>query len=281
MNSGKVLIVHHVKPYHLDDYLAVSLLMYKYSKLGYEVERREVRDEKELENIITTESNKYDKIIVVDIGKKYQITEKVAYYDHHHDANTPCSLVLVLKHEFPELYEKIQRIEPLRRLVEYIDLRDRFGEKKADETLGIVEPFPLIRMLTAILMTEPSPQVGENFVRLVESYAKVIETTEVYRVNDITVAVNRADSREVPVSIIADVLSPDIIIQKNVRDPEAISVVKNQYSEKYDKIDLERLKTKYAVTFIHPTKFMAVIKMKIEDVTKEVVEDIVRTVYTS
>jgi len=271
----KILVIHHNKPYHLDDYLAVSLLLYKYKQ--HEVVRKEITTEKQIEETLSKES--YDIVYIVDVGKRYEIGEKVRYYDHHQDINIPCSLVLVLRHEFPELYEKLQKIEPLRKLIEYIDVRDRFGEAKAYAQFNIYEPFPLVRFLMSILMTEPNSIVGENFVKLIESYYKVYETSRFYNINDVKVIVNLADPKEIPVSTICDVFNPDIVIQKNVREPDKISVIKNQYSSLYGRMDLEKLKDKFPVTFIHPSKFMVVIAMSIEKIDEKVVREIVETVF--
>jgi len=277
---SKVLIVHHVKPYHLDDFLAVSLLLYKYSRLGCQVERLEVKSDSEVENVVRELSGKYEKVIVVDVGKRLGTRGNVVFYDHHQSINIPCSFILVLKHELPEVYSKAMSVEPIRRFIEYVDVRDRFGEKKADEMFEIVEPFPLFRFLTSVLMTEPSEVVGENFVRIVEAYLKTLETSEVYDIDDVRVVVNRGDPREVPISVIADIYSPDLIIQRNVRDSSAISVVKNQYSAKYSRINLAKLREKYEITFIHANGFLAVVKIPIEKVCREVVREIVSTVFS-
>ena len=69
-HMSKVLIIHHVKPYHLDDFLAVSLLLYKYSRLGCQVERLEVKNDDEVESVVRKLSNRYEKVIVVDVGKR-------------------------------------------------------------------------------------------------------------------------------------------------------------------------------------------------------------------
>ncbi len=141
---SKTLVIHHVKPYHIDDYLAVSLLLYRYSLVGCQVERLEVKSDSEVESVVRELSNRYEKIIVVDVGKKFGTYGNVVFYDHHQSINIPCSFVLVLKHELPEVYEKAMSVEPIRRFIEYVDVRDRFGEKKADETFGIVEPYSVL-----------------------------------------------------------------------------------------------------------------------------------------
>ena len=268
----KIIVIHHAKPYHLDDYLAVSLLLYKYKN---QIERKEIKNPNEidLENL----KKQYDLIIFVDIGNRYEINDKIRFYDHHHNINIPCSLILILKHEFPKLYEKVLKIEPIRKLIEYIDVRDRFGEAKAHSMFGICETFPLIRFLMSILMSEPNVVIGENFINLIESYYKVYETSKLYNIDDVKVVINYGDPREVPVSVICDVFNPDMIIQKNVREPDKISVVKNQYSPLYDKINLEKLREILPVTFIHPNKFMCVIAKSINEVNEEFVKKIILT----
>ncbi len=126
----------------------------------------------------------------------------------------------------------------------------------------------------------PSGEVGENFVKIVEAYFKALESSEIYNIDGVKVVVNRGDPREVPISVIADIYSPDLIIQRNVRDSSAISVVKNQYSAKYSRINLAKLREKYEVPFIHSNGFLVVVKIPIEKVDREVVREIVSTVFS-
>jgi len=218
--------------------------------------------------------------IIVDIGGKYEPTGVIRYYDHHHDNSLPCSLVLVLQNEFPELWQKIQMVRTLQKLIEYIDTRDRFGVARANDALGISDPYNVFQHLPTLLLSEPNAEVGENFVRFIESYARATETTAVYRISDVAVAVavNYADPKEVPLSVVFEVTGADLAIQRNTRDPSAVSVVKNQWSPLYQKIDLSKLKQVYPVTFLHPNGFLAVIRKTIDAITVDDLKKIVETI---
>ena len=212
----KILIISHPKPYHLDDFLAVSLLMYKYRSEF--VIHRTARNQQEIYQLI--EQIRPGLTIVVDVGQRYGISMDIRFYDHHHDANLPCSLVLVLKNEFPELWEKIGKIEKLKKLIEYIDYRDRFGVKAVSEKLGITDPIGIQQYLIPLLFSEPSAVIGENFVKFVESFSRVYETTRTYEINNLRIAVSYADPREEPASVIFDATDADILIQRNTRNPQ-------------------------------------------------------------
>jgi len=71
---------------HFDDLLSIALLVYRYP--GITVYR-----------VPSVESFEDDSIYV-DIGGRY---EPPSLLDHHQDPSLPCSLVLVLRHHFPEL----------------------------------------------------------------------------------------------------------------------------------------------------------------------------------
>ncbi len=268
----KVLIISHPKPYHLDDFLAVSLLLHKYPGAIH----RTARNRDEALKII--EEEKPDLAIVVDVGEKYEVGEKVRWYDHHQDINLPCSFVLVLKHEFPELYRKILEVEPLRKLLMYIDTRDRFGPQKANEILGINDPVGLLKYLPTIFITEPNPEIGRNLVNLVESFYKAKEHTKILTIDGVKVAVVDLDPREIPASVVFDLTGADLLIQRNSRNPAHTSVVKNNMSPLYNKMDLRKLGELYPLVFLHRNGFMAVIDVPVTSLSNKDIEKIVKTV---
>jgi len=265
-------VVSHPKPYHLDDFLSVSLLLYKYPGAVHRVARN--RDD--VYRIL--EEEKPDLAIVVDVGERYDVGEKVRWYDHHQDASLPCSLVLVLRHEFPDLYRKILEVEPLRKMLQYLDTRDRFGVDRANEVLGIRDPIDLMRYLPTIFLTEPSPEVGKNFVKLVEAFYRAKERARVLNVDGVKVAIIDLDQREVPASVVFDVTGADLLIQRNSRNPRHTNVMKNNRSPLYDKIDLSKLARMYPIVFLHKNGFLAVLDVPIESLSRRDIEDIVRTI---
>ena len=288
----KVVIIHHKPPYHLDDYLAVSLLLQKYSSddvtriTARRVDLNNISVSLE-EGIISGELvidgkevnvSDFDKVIIVDIGRKLIVSQHTkpyfAVYDHHQDINVPSSLVLVLKNEFPELWRKIMKSEKLRKIVEYLDVRDRFGPRRANEILGITDPFNVLKYIPMILMFEPSAEVGKNFISLIESFSKVEENVNVYEIQNLRVAVTDNHPRELPAAVIFDVTGADIVVQPNSRNPNQTSIIKNSESPRYNDIDLTKLKSRYSVTFIHPNGFLAVIAKPVIAID---VNDIIKT----
>ena len=100
-------IVTHSGNAHLDDLLGAALLAFKYRV--------------PIERVATVDVFEED-TIYLDIGRRY---EPPYFLDHHQDINIPCSLVLVIRHHFPEL-DNLDIPE-----IRYIDARDRFGLYKA------------------------------------------------------------------------------------------------------------------------------------------------------
>ena len=260
----KVIIIHHPKPYHLDDFLAVSLLLYKYPEAT-----RVTKSQFSLEDAEKLASH-YDLVIAVDIGKMLYISPNIKIYDHHHDIDIPSSLVLVLKHEFPELWKKIVEIPKLRNIINFIDFRDRFGLPKALQKFNISDNVGIIRFFDILLSQEPSKEVGEAFVNLVNSYHSVSEKVSIHDISGIKVAVTEEDPKKLPTSVIFDVIDADLLLQPNSRNPNHTSVIKNSLSPKYDSLNLANLKTRYNVVFLHPNGFLAVIDKPVPRLKHEI-----------
>ncbi|MEM4183386.1 MAG: MYG1 family protein [Candidatus Caldarchaeum sp.] len=100
-------IVTHGGNAHRDDFLTCAILLEKYPAC----------------TIIRTDDKKTiaSADIVVDVGGVYDPAGK--RYDHHQDLNLPCSLILVLEHEFG--------IKKYPQAIRFLDHADRFGLDKA------------------------------------------------------------------------------------------------------------------------------------------------------
>ncbi len=110
-------IITHPGTAHSDDFLACCVLMAKY---GVPVERRDPT-QADLDN---------SEILVLDVGGQYNPAK--LNFDHHHDLNIQCSLVLVLK--WLDLHEKFQRAY---RWYDNVDFRDRNGVQRLGEKYGL------------------------------------------------------------------------------------------------------------------------------------------------
>lgn len=113
-------IVTHPGTAHADDFLSCCILA---AKFGAPIYRREP-------TLIDLDDDQ--ETVVVDVGGKYE--PAMLNFDHHHDQNIECALVLVLK--WLELHEKFQRAY---HWYENVDFRDRNGAKKLGSKYNITE----------------------------------------------------------------------------------------------------------------------------------------------
>ena len=268
-------IVTHTRPGHTDDILAVGLLSQKYPDAEIVFVHPQSPELEELKE--------RDDVILVDVGGEYNPARK--NYDHHQDTEVPSSLMLVLKHEFPEYLKAIKSLELWRESLEFIDYKDRFGPKKAEEITGINPKggFILEEIIKEFGDTpEGIRAVGktltnrlEKTVEILRKFENGLEEVEIEEINGLKVAIDREG---IPTGYIVEKFFPDLIIQRNNRDPEHTSVIKNIEGEKADEIDLTVLSDE--AIFVHPTRFLVVLNRPIEEVAGEV-EEIASRVYNS
>jgi len=264
-------IVTHTRPGHTDDILAVGLLSQKYPDAEIVFVHPQSPELEELKE--------RDDVILVDVGGEYNPARK--NYDHHQDTEVPSSLVLVLKHEFPEYLKAIESEPLLKKSLEVIDYKDRFGPKKAEEITGI-NPAGGLLLEEVIKELGSTPDgiraigkaLTDRLERTVELLKK-LEKVEIEEINGLRVAVDREG---IPANLIVSEFSPDLIVQRNNRNPEHTSVIKNTQGEKADEIDLTVLSDE--AVFVHPNGFIAVLNSPVEEVAEEV-EEIVNAVYNS
>jgi len=260
-------IVTHVNPRHLDDTLAVALLAYKYPEAQIEYIHPQ-NDKEKIEKYLNDSS-----IICVDIGGKYN--PKFKNYDHHQDKNVECSLVLILKHEFPELYEFIKKHEILSKEMKYIDIKDRFGLKEAQK-LGVSNLFIEEAILLKMAENPENMQIiGKAFYdklnEMLQEY-KNLQQIEIINYNGYKIAIDKIGIR---FTTIVNNLDVDLVIQRNVFDKSDTSIIKDTSKEKTKNIDFNKLREKYSIKFIHQAGFIAVIAKSIEELNiKELIRDI-------
>lgn len=289
---NKIRIVSHNRPYHLDDYLSVSLLLY-YSKIkGKEVE---IINKSPNDNIDEYLNDKYS--IVVDIGKIYDPNKN--NYDHHQNKELPCSLVLILK-------ELLQDINPLEiEFIKIIDTIDRLGPNSYKKL-----PEDLLIKLKIITMSNYSEIAGEvllerigdkymsyeEFIEILykrldekgileeakEKYEK--EEQEYLRKKNELFILNYKDykvaiSRETITPFVGRLFSEtnyDILIERNQFNKENTNIIKNTSKEITKKIDYNKLreneKYKNKIVFIHNTGFLLVLNEEINEVINNIEE---------
>lgn len=258
-------IVTHTRPGHSDDILAVALLTQKYP----EAEVRFIHpQDKELETL-----KERDDVILVDVGGDYNPEKK--NYDHHQDLDFSCSLVLVLQNEFPEYRKVLDKDTLLRKSLELVDFKDRFGPKKAQEITGIdpTGAYLFEEMVVKTLGETPEGlrTLGKALRKALDEKLSLIndlERIKVYEVNGYKVAV---DEKGINAGLITQNLDVDLIVQRNTRNPEHTSVIKNTQGKRAGEIDLFTLSD--SAVFVHKAGFIAVLPVPVEDVNvEEVVE---------
>lgn len=135
-------IVSHTGERHLDDWLAIALLkwMYPQAKVEYVSPQG-----------VPASYLKDKDICLVDVGGSY--APLLNNYDHHHDKDLPCSLVLVVRNFFNNLYPS--------KVIDTIDIIDRFGFNEALNRRLIKHDREIDRLRKIILLTDPNnPHIG-------------------------------------------------------------------------------------------------------------------------
>jgi uncharacterized UPF0160 family protein len=156
-------ILRHKKPYHLDDFLAVSMLKALYPNA--EVKEIHPQDDKEI-----IEEAKKDSIkILVDVGGDYN--PDMRNYDHHQDAELPSSVKLVMENELnSKILEKIESNEYLKNALEIIDKIDREGFPKVSKEYGIKVSNLTRTVLTTLLQNSYDEKLGEKLLKEPEKF---------------------------------------------------------------------------------------------------------------
>ncbi len=282
-------IISHLPPRHLDDWLAICVLLLKYPKAQVEYIHPQQVPEKYLKD---------PEIILVDVGSVFE--PRLRNYDHHQDLTLPCSLVLILCYELNFDIEKIGLPFLLA-----IDLIDRKGFKYASENLKIPPLKEIDEIRRLILISEPNELAGMFLLELIdkqepldfnefikalytyldkrglleEAKRKVKEEKKEFerKLKNITVLEFKTNLGNLKVGMSYKTLAPrhfevfntldlDILIEKNSMNPQHTSVIKNTTKEISKKIDLFKLKEKFPVIFVHPAGFIAVIDKPIDEV---------------
>jgi hypothetical protein len=159
-------ILRHKKPYHLDDFLAVSMLKVLYPN----AEVKEIHPQNDKE--IMEEAKKDSTKVLVDVGMDYN--PDMRNYDHHQNKELPSSVKLVMENELDEeVLEKIEQNEDLKLAIEIIDKIDREGFPKVSKEYGI-KPNTLTRtILTTLLQNSYDEKLGEKLLKEPERFNRV------------------------------------------------------------------------------------------------------------
>jgi hypothetical protein len=250
-------IITHGGSGHFDDFMACSLLILKYPEAV--VERVP-----ELAKPIIGESD----CIYVDIGGKYQ---PPIYLDHHQDPSIPSSFALVLQHFYGISIDR-------HRDLLFYDFKDRFGFKRASETLSlptVMVPSPIENIVLAMWSRASKVRPGDLLHELMREVAKGL--LEIIRKREgVREAVSRSDRAITPngTVVFLEMKSPSLYVVKeqvpdvigivkiNARDPRRTDVIRVDDNPHFDPV---KLTEGLPVAFKHPTGFMVVLDMPFQE----------------
>jgi len=283
----KPVIVTHLPPRHLDDFLAVTIAKRVYPSAEIKFchpQSPEIAVWKRDKNFI-----------LVDIGEDYN--PELNNFDHHQDKNIPCSLILVAKHFLPEEDKELILNHPA---VKAVDLIDNFGFKAASTVLDIKPDEEVDRKRKIILLLDLKEHDVYSFFidalrntndynsfisylydhldeaglldtpkRLFEEeeekFKKALSKVVTVNFNGLKILYSR-ESLAPEYYRVFSLTGADVLIEKNRMNPSHTSIVKNSASPFYDRINLDRLSLLYRKVFIHKTGFMTVLDIPVEEV---------------
>jgi hypothetical protein len=278
-------VVTHREPRHWDDFIAVALLKMSYPDAVVEFVHPQG---------VPQEYYNDKGVCLVDVGGRYE--PELMNFDHHQDVNLNCSLMLVLKY--------VYGLSVLSKVLQFIDLADRFGVKKASEELGVrLDPQEdaMRREILLIDLNRYGKEVGEVLWDnlLIDDYSlwirkvytelevrglleepcrKIREEEERYREK-----VGKVEFREyggMRVAFSSESLAPYhyrffqesgvvLLVERNSMSREHTSVIKNTGLEVAKGIDLSKVFEEYPKVFLHQNGFIAVLGVPFEEVDKD------------
>jgi len=280
-------IVSHLPPRHLDDFLAITIVRKVYPS----AELKFVHPQSPEIASLRSDGNS----ILIDVGEDYN--PELNNFDHHHDKDLPCSLILVAENLLSGKEKDLILSHPA---VKVIDFIDRFGLQKAIATLGI-KPSEEIdeKRKTILLLDLEKHEIFSFFVDALLNtgdydsfvswlYDRLDEagllSEPKSRLEEEEKKFNRILSEAITITVkgvrvlyskesfapehykVFSLTKADLLIEKNKMEPRHTSVIKNSASPLYEKIDLSRLSLLYEKVFLHRTGFMIVLNVPVEEV---------------
>ena len=248
-------IITHAGQAHVDDLMATAILLTKFPDV--EVHRVSSVSERDLNDPMT---------IVVDIGNEYNPSRN--NFDHHHDRNLPCSLVLILQQFFPEIPTDIDELQ-------WINDWDTKGIIATQRKWGVKLPEfrdPLSEMVLRLFSKAEIIRanewlhmmlraMGKEFLKFLKEQAIFIEkakNAEVFEVKSLKVV--KLDEN-VPIRFVKKVHeNVAVTIQPNQREPGKLTVTR---IDDHPRVDFNRVRNMQGVSFVHPNGFMAVVEPEI------------------
>ncbi|MEM1520236.1 MAG: MYG1 family protein [Candidatus Bathyarchaeia archaeon] len=260
-------IITHSGHAHADEFLAISLLLYKFPNA---IVRR-------VEKVGPSKG-----AILVDIGGKYKPPK---YFDHHQDPNLPASFVLILKHFYNIDYDDLPRN------YQFYDSKDKVGIGRASrewDKIFILSPVETTILKIFSERSEIRPgdplhnimiEIGRGILKELNSYITALDHIKDYiRTPDGYILF--LDDPDISIPGILERFNGRVIgiVKPDSRNPQytdILSVGNNPIFRPSDYLEEEAI-------FTHKSGFLRSVKMKPEEAwsrLKQIIESKGRALY--
>jgi hypothetical protein len=276
-------VVTHRSPRHSDDFFALCLVKIFYKNVS--IEEISPQDSRIPEFL-----NRKD-VMLIDVGRDYNV--ELLNFDHHHDPELSCSLVLVADYFGLKLDGEFVR---------GIDYVDRFGALEGLKKAGIKSFWndDLDRMRKTIILSEPTEELGMVFLETCvkklpytlswselfneadkrgllskgkdaiekeeKEFARKLSQVKIFEVDGLRV-IYSPESLAPSHSKVLKLLDGHIIIEPDAMSEGKTAIVKNTVNPFSKYLDLSNVFNLYPKVFLHNTGFIAVVDVKISDVS--------------
>ncbi|MEM5854197.1 MAG: MYG1 family protein [Candidatus Aenigmatarchaeota archaeon] len=284
----EITIVSHLEPRHEDDYLAIALLLTRYPNAKIKLVHPQQ---------IPEEYTKDENTILVDVGMQYE--PSLNNFDHHQNKEIPSSVILIAKHFYPEINTQTP-------FMQAIDIKDRFGIQETIKRGLIKADENTDKKRKVIIKTEITPKIASIITSLVKTLSKTNASYEnfinmlydlLYNTEEFQKALKETEKEEkaferklkqvqvieknIKIGISKETLAPyhyeafkrtqiDLLIEANSMNPNHTSLIVNTNSKTKEKAQeiRDKLIENMPLVFKHPTGFIAVVNLPIEEVIK-------------
>jgi len=244
MRSIKCIVTHSGTA-HVDDFLAVCLLLVKYPWATI---------------LRVSNIDKFDKnSVYVDIGGKLDPQNMV--FDHHQDLSINSSFILVLTYVYGYSYEELPKI------LKYLDIRDRLGRRAINGAEGqsslletmLLQAFSQMRQITPFdSFHNIMIKIGKELLSYIEDYKSAKNNIRLIHTKYGLVAVLKtAISIDIVKEVIGDKGPLIGVIQPSVRNSQRTSIIRVDDNPHFDPTKVKS----YPIVYTHPTGFVRIISV--------------------
>ena len=282
-------IVSHKNPRHLDDFLAIALVKNKAPNAILELVTPQQIPQEYLTN---------EKVALIDVGGEFNPI--YFNYDHHQNIYSyPSSVVLVLKDIYKVEnfdYEFLATLDYIDRFG-YPEAKKKFGLKPSDEMqeklkiilmadLNDIETCKIIadkiftdvdnmwkdealdtilkELYDVLYSNKKLDKALQQIEREKKQFQEKLENATTREINGTKVIISNSSFAPFHKKAF-DKLEADVIVERNVMNPNQTSIIKNTAKENSKNIELEKIFDNYPKVFLHGTGFMAVVDVAIDN----------------